>query len=184
MKEDYARPKNASIPTSTDAVYRYYPSGSHRTYRKAGGVAIYATYDAGTARRIFDDLITSLDITLDYLAIELVTYAPNLGVFVWTYTVLDYEPSGKAQVKVSNTAFRIKQYAGSMKYRGILEILTCLFVLYFVYYELFEWIMIWDQIRAKENGTAGPVDANQGTWDKIMICLYVDPKKEKETRGV
>ncbi|MDR3547293.1 MAG: hypothetical protein P4M11_03285 [Candidatus Pacebacteria bacterium] len=181
---DWARIWNFSLPDSVDTVYRYYPEGSDKTYRKSGGVVMYASYNATMAESVFDNLKVAIGVTLNYAVLEVVTYAPNIGVFVWTYVRLDYSPNGRAEVKVSNTAFRIHQYAGNMKYRAILEILTCLFLLYFVYYEIYEWVMVWEAVRAKDNESCLKPNETDGTGNRIMIFLYLDPRKDGNSGGV
>lgn len=170
-------PKNITDPVSTDAINPYYPPGDARTYSQAGGAVFYAFFDAFNASQNFEDVIGACDMSLNNLYIEFVTYTPNIGIFVWSYLTLSYDHSGFFDNTFQNTAFRLNQYASTRVYRAILEVIFCLFILYYSYLEMYTWVSIWQAECLKDSVGQIKAEPNDPMWVKIVIYFYIDPKK-------
>eukprot|EP01022_Parablepharisma_sp_SALTPOND_P001535 TRINITY_DN1066_c0_g1_i1.p2 TRINITY_DN1066_c0_g1~~TRINITY_DN1066_c0_g1_i1.p2 ORF type:complete len:606 (+),score=67.49 TRINITY_DN1066_c0_g1_i1:4770-6587(+) len=178
LKEDYVYPLNYTDPLSANKMYRYYPPGDERTYNKEGGVVMYPPYDPVSAYQVFSDLIQAIDLDLSRIALEILTYSPNTGGFIWSTVIIDYEPTGVASSKIANTGFKINQYSTpGMKARGILEVLFCLFVLYFTYWELHIWTMTWLKVREEDHKDCPKADPEDTTFNRVLVFLYTNPKK-------
>lgn len=174
---DYVLPKNQTNPTSLDVIRRYYPSGDARTYTQSGGVVFYGDFDPYNASLIFNEVSVACDLQLNSLSIEFVTYTPNIGVFVWTAIVMNYLNSGYIDGSLTNTAFRLNQYASSRIYRAIAEIIFCLFILYYSYLEMYIWVTLWQQECIKDSVGQIKAEPNDPLWVKVVIYFYIDPKK-------
>jgi hypothetical protein len=178
----YIRKRKESKDLIASTKYSYYSKGDERTHGKKGGVVLYSPFDKELARTVFKDVKSSLNLKLDYLAIEFIAYVANIGKFVWTTVRLGFFNSGKVDAKIENIAFRITQYSGSMKYRAILEVLFVLFILFYTYREMYNSYQLWEAQRAIDNLGCAKPGAQDSNWKRFIIFFYIDPKQaDKES---
>ena len=170
-------PKNATNPISQDVIKTYYPPGDAKTYSQSGGVVFYAEFESGNASINFGEIKGACDLSLNNLYIEFVTYTPNIGIFVWSAINLHYSHSGSFDNTFRNTAFRLNQYASSRVYRAILEVIFCLFILYYSYLEMYTWVTLWQTECLNDSVGQIKAEPNDPLWVKIVIYFYIDPKK-------
>ncbi len=175
---DFVVTRNMTDPSSVDTVYSHYDEGDSRTYRESGGVVMYAQLNATQAAQTFLQAKTALDLKLNWMAVEFITYIPNVGIFVWTTVRLDLLSSGRIQTAITNKSFRVTQYPKPMRYRALFEVVFCLFIFYYTYCEILEWVLLWAKQRVLDNESyelhPGP---NDGFCRRLSIFLYVDPEK-------
>ena len=178
----YIRKKKESRDLIASTKYSYYGKGDKRTYGKKGGVVLYSPFDAELARVVFKDVKSSLNLKLEYLAIEFIAYVANIGKFVWTTVHLGLFNSGKVEATIENIVFKIAQYSGSMKYRAILEVLFILFIIFYTYREMYNGYTLWEAQRAIDNLSCTKPGAQDSNWNRFIIFFYIDPKQaEKES---
>jgi len=177
LKDDYVRPMNYTDPSSNDVIYRYYPPGDPRTYKSRGGVVMYVPYDQSEAEVVFNDLKNSVNLDFNEIDIEILTYVPNSLMFTWTTVAITYKPSGDASAEFITNSFRGDQYhTTAEKGRIALEIIVILFILYFSFNEIRGWVLVFIKVRTEDHldcPKAGPED---GSWNKFLIILYIEPK--------
>jgi hypothetical protein len=162
--------------TSIDTVYRYHSPGSGQTYKRGGGVVMYGGYSKETGKLMLELLPRALGLNLTTFTIETVTYAPNIGVFVWTTLLFDLDNAGGLATAFNNKAFRLRHYAGSSKGRIACEVLFILFVFYYCYKELLFFVELWeDQRDIDEQDNPIKTRPEDPKHARCLACFYIDP---------
>ena len=139
---------------------------------------MYGGYDSASGYQTLSLLSKAMTLNLTSFVIEIVTYAPNIGVFVWTSLSFSLDNAGGFSNNVKNQAFRLHHYAGSGMSRIACEVLFVLFVFYYTYQELLFFVGLWEDQREKdEEGDVIKAEPDAPRWARILVCFYIDPKK-------
>ena len=162
---------------SMDTVYRYYPPGSPKTYTFGGGVVMYGGYGNNSGSEMLSLLPKAVGLNLTSFTVEMVTYAPNIGVFVWTTLLFYFDNAGGLDPSFTNKAFRLHHYAGSRQARIACELLFLLFIFYYTYKELLFFVQLWERERDKDTQeTPVKVRPEDPRHARCLAFFYIDPK--------
>jgi len=160
--------------------------GKDKLYGNEHGVVINFPYTycfEHEDENVLDNLKEVLEkITVDRarLTLELFAYIPNSEIFLRTKLGFRYKETGLMTLKISHYAFLFDQYSSTAKKGRIaLEIIVCLFVLYFTFVEVIKFIKVFCEVRAKDHLDCPKPSEEDTCCDRVMIILYTDPKKTK-----
>jgi hypothetical protein len=176
------RNRNSKENANSWGSFKY--SGKDDLYEDENGVVIkfpYSYCHKNQEGKSYEDLVEAIEkITVDRarLTIEIFGYVPNSEMFLRTKLYFRYKATGLMTLKISHYAFLYDQYSSKAKKgRIVLEIIVCLFVLYFTYVEIRKFLKIFSQVRAKDHLGCPKPSKEDTCHERLMTTLYTDPKK-------
>lgn len=182
LDDKYKWTRNKSDATFGGRKWEYRPVGDKRTFNGEGGVVVYLPGKLSEANSIVNSLLTeSVDKTLRLIALEVFAYMPNSEIFTRSAITFKFHPTGLVKLGLNNIAFLIDHYSTrSDKARIALELIVCLFVLYFTVKELMLYAKMFMKVYNEDRAMFPKPGHRDTTATRILLFLYVDPTQVKE----
>jgi len=162
-----------------DEVYKYLPPGHKRTFGRAGGISVNLKFqeeghDTGNTDEVIEHLLKDTKI-LRLIALEVFAYIPNSEMFTWSSIVFKLQPAGSVRLDLQNISFHVDQYSTkAKKARILLEVIICLFVLYFTIKELILFGKTYAKVCAEDRAKYPKPGPEDGLMSRILLFMYIN----------
>lgn len=161
-------------------------AGNDKLHGKDSGVVINFPYKVtftnqeGLNLLGIDQIMSKMTVDKAQLVMEIFGYIPNIETFTRVKVEFKYQSSGIVAYNIYHYAVLYNQYSSkAAKARAALEIIICLFVLYFTFEEICSFIDTFQEVRAKDHLDCPKPGPDDTCGDRVLIALYTDPKTVK-----
>eukprot|EP00826_Nyctotherus_ovalis_P033087 TRINITY_DN2668_c0_g2_i3.p1 TRINITY_DN2668_c0_g2~~TRINITY_DN2668_c0_g2_i3.p1 ORF type:complete len:186 (+),score=32.15 TRINITY_DN2668_c0_g2_i3:433-990(+) len=117
-----------------------------------------------------DQIMSKMTVDKAQLVMEIFGYIPNIETFTRVKVEFKYQSSGTVAYSVYHYAFLYDQYSSKgAKAGAALEIVDCLFVLYFTFEEICSFAEAFQEVRAKDHLDCPKPSPDDTCGDRVLV---------------
>ena len=178
VNNDFKKEENQTSWISESNGLEFSYIGSDQANKDDTGILINFPYVSEKSLELYkESAIDVINFDMDTNTIELFGYIPNSRLFTRIILKITTTLSGLAETGIYHKSFSANQYATTAdKARIALEVIVYLFVIYYTYQRIYNYIHVFKSVREKDHQTCPKHNVKHNSFQRLMVKMYVDPR--------